>query len=48
LEGTTAKTEKIRWIFSEIKPDSFRWHGEKLIGTKWQTYEELSAHRLVK
>jgi len=35
MEGTTKDDHKIRWIFSEIKPDSFRWHGEKLIGTEY-------------
>ncbi|SRR5216684_3211085 len=48
LEGTTKDAGKIRWIFSDIKPDSFRWHGERLVGKEWRTYEELSARRKVK
>lgn len=48
LEGTTKDGHQIRWIFSEIRPDSFRWHGEKLIGTEWQIYEELRARRKVR
>ena len=45
LEGKDREGKTIRWIFSQIKPNSFRWHGEKLVGDTWQIYEELSARR---
>jgi len=45
LEGKTTEGKQIRWIFSQIKPDSFHWRGEKLVGDTWQIYEELSARR---
>ncbi len=45
LEGTSQSGAQLRWIFSEIKPDSFRWHAEKLAGGKWRTYEDLRAKR---
>lgn len=45
LEGKTSEGKTIRWIFSQIKPDTFHWRGEKLVGDTWQIYEELSARR---
>jgi hypothetical protein len=45
LEGKNSDGKLIHWIFSQIKPDSFHWRGEKLIGEKWQIYEELDAQR---
>ena len=42
LEGTS-----LRWIFSDITPDTFRWHAEKLVGGKWRVTEELHARRKV-
>lgn len=45
MEGKAGDGAAIRWIFSDIKPNSFHWHGEKLAGTEWRTYEELDAHR---
>lgn len=45
LEGKTGEGQTIHWIFSEIKPNSFHWRGEKLVGDTWQVYEELSARR---
>lgn len=35
----------IRWIFSQIEPNSFYWYGEKKSGKKWRKYEEVRAHR---
>ncbi len=35
----------MRWIFSDIKPNSFHWHGETLVGKDWRTYEDLWARR---
>jgi hypothetical protein len=47
LEGKTPEGKLIHWIFSQIKPHSFHWRGEKLIGEKWQIYEELDARRII-
>ena len=46
IEGRLASGERTRWIFSDITPDSFHWHGEKFIGKQWHTYEELWARRV--
>jgi hypothetical protein len=46
LEGKGPDGVAIRWIFSEIKPDSFRWRGERLVGGSWQVYEECFPHRI--
>jgi hypothetical protein len=45
LESKGADGVSVRWIFSEIRPDSFHWRGEKLSGDKWRVYEELTARR---
>jgi hypothetical protein len=45
FEGTSSDGTQFQWIFSEIKPDSFRWHAERLIGGKWVLYEDLRARR---
>ena len=45
LEGKDGNGKSIHWIFSQIKPDSFHWRGERLVGDSWQIYEELSARR---
>lgn len=46
IEGQSAGGVSMRWIFSDIKQDSFHWHGERLRGKRWRTYEELWAHRM--
>lgn len=45
--GTHADGTPIRWIFSEITPDSFRWTGEVLNadGETWALQGEFRAHR---
>lgn len=45
FEGTSSDGMQFHWIFSEIKPDSFRWHADRLIGGKWVLYEDLRARR---
>lgn len=45
MEGSTGDGTLIRWIFSEIKPNSFHWRGEKRTGTTWHVYEDLDASR---
>lgn len=45
MEGIAGDSTPIRWIFSDIKSDSFHWRGEKRTGTTWRIYEELDAHR---
>jgi hypothetical protein len=46
LEGKSPDGIAIRWIFSEIKPDSFHWRGEKFVGASWQIYEECFPRRI--
>lgn len=45
MEGASGDSTPIRWIFSDIKSDSFHWRGEKRTGSTWRIYEELDAHR---
>jgi hypothetical protein len=46
--GTNAAGRPIRWIFSEITPDSFRWTGEALEpdGETWKLEGEFRATRV--
>jgi hypothetical protein len=46
--GTHADGTPIRWIFSEITPDSFRWTGEVLEpdGQTWKLQGEFRARRI--
>ncbi|HTW64077.1 MAG TPA: hypothetical protein VME17_05650 [Bryobacteraceae bacterium] len=46
--GTHSDGTPIRWIFSEITPDSFRWTGEALEpdGRTWRLEAEFRARRL--
>lgn len=46
--GTHADGTPIRWIFSEITPDSFRWTGEALNpdGKTWKLEGEFRAKRM--
>jgi hypothetical protein len=46
LEGKGPDGVAIRWIFSEIKTDSFHWRGERLVGGSWRVYEECFPHRV--
>jgi hypothetical protein len=46
LEGKGRDGVAIRWIFSEIKPDSFHWRAERLAGASWKIYEECFPHRV--
>ena len=49
LEGKNARDNPIRWIFSEITPESFRWRAEELRSppTGWVLYEEMRIRRSV-
>lgn len=46
--GTHSDGTPIRWIFSEITPDSFRWTGEALDtdGKTWKLQGEFRARRV--
>jgi hypothetical protein len=46
LEGKDRNGIPIRWIFSEIKADSFRWRGERSVNGSWRIYEECSPRRI--
>ena len=45
MEGKRPNGTAIRWIFSQIQPNSFHWRGEELMGKSWRVTEELSAQR---
>ncbi len=47
LEGKTAKGYPVKWIFSEITHDSFRWHSEESHdnGKTWMLKEEMQIRR---
>lgn len=46
-EGTTADGRPSRWIFSDIKPDSFRWRSlvSSDRGASWTVVQEIVATR---
>jgi hypothetical protein len=46
LEGKRPDGVSIRWIFSEIKADSFHWSGEELVAGQWRLAEECFPHRV--
>jgi hypothetical protein len=48
-EGRFPDGTPIRWTFSEITPDSFRWRGERLEpdGKSWRLQVEFLGHRSV-
>jgi hypothetical protein len=47
LEGKTAEGYPAKWIFSEITPNSFRWHSEETHdnGQMWTLKEEMQIRR---
>jgi hypothetical protein len=47
LEGTTKDGYPERWVFSEIKPRSFKWHSEETRdgGGTWILTEEMRIRR---
>ncbi len=47
LEGITEAAKPERWVFSEITPDSFRWHSEESPddGESWTLTEEMLMRR---
>jgi hypothetical protein len=48
FEGEDSSGRQIRWVFSEIAEESFRWHAEREVTPgKWHTYEELRAVRKI-
>jgi hypothetical protein len=46
MEATNRNGTLIHWIFSDIKPDSFHWRGEKLVDKQWRVYEEVFAKKM--
>jgi len=46
-EGTSHTGNTIRWTFTDITPDSFRWLGERLAGDgkSWQLQAEFRAKK---
>ncbi len=46
LEGKTVDGFPVKWIFSEITPNSFRWHSEECRdGKTWFLREEMRIRR---
>jgi hypothetical protein len=47
-EGLGSNGMGVRWVFSEVRQDSFRWHSEvsQDQGKTWNRALELQAHRL--
>jgi hypothetical protein len=47
-EGTNDAGDSVRWSFTEITPDSFRWTGERSRdgGRTWQLQAEFLARRI--
>lgn len=47
LESTTKEGSPERWVFSEIKPESFRWHSEETHdgGSSWVLTEEMRIRK---
>jgi hypothetical protein len=47
LEGRTPEGYPVKWIFSEITPDSFRWRSEETRdnGKTWILHEEMKISR---
>ena len=47
-DGKNDAGELVRWSFSDITPDSFRWLGERSrdAGATWQTQAEFFARRV--
>ena len=47
LEGRTPDRYPVKWIFSDITPDSFRWHSEESHdnGKTWTLTEEMKIRR---
>jgi hypothetical protein len=48
LEGKTAEGYPEKWIFSQITPQSFRWHSEETHddGKTWQLTEEMQIRKV--
>ncbi len=48
LDGRDGDGTPIRWIFSEIRPNDFRWRGERLDAkeSRWSMNEEMRIRRL--
>jgi hypothetical protein len=47
LDGMTAEGYPLKWVFSEITPNSFRWHAEETRdnGKTWTLREEMRIRR---
>ena len=48
LEGKTIEGYPLKWIFSQITPQSFRWHSEETRdnGKTWQLTEEMQIRKV--
>ena len=48
LEGKTEEGNPLKWIFSQITPNSFRWHSEETQdkGQTWKITEEMQIRKV--
>jgi hypothetical protein len=48
LEGKTVEGYPLKWVFSQITPESFRWHSEETHdkGKTWQITEEMQIRKV--
>lgn len=46
LEGKRSDGVAIKWVFSDIKADSFHWSGHEFVDGRWRLAEECSPHRV--
>jgi hypothetical protein len=44
-EGATPSGEQLRWIFSDITPEAFRWRSQILDGDEWRPRERMVVRR---
>jgi hypothetical protein len=44
-EGTTPEGIPVRWSFTDIASNSFRWLGERMIDGAWRLYAEFHGRR---
>ena len=49
LEGKSTEGHRVKWIFSEITPNSFRWRAEETRdeGKSWSLKEEMRIQRRI-
>jgi hypothetical protein len=44
-EGRSPEGRDLRWIFSDIEPDSFSWRSQELVDGHWRLRERMAVRR---